>query len=262
MDCPPRSQKISTLKNYRNVTEREEKSQQVWSRVSSECPEFTHSMDPMNDPWAVEALLFGNQINTKRFPGGNVLDIGANVGILSAYWASTGSNVVAYEADPMTFELLNNMVIRTGLNIMPVNKAIWTYNGQVEFNGASHIDREREIRGGCLWVPLRPQGFYENPAAKFYTVDCITLKEALGDTVWDCVKMDIEGAEFEVLASTDIEIMQRQIKYMQLEFHNGWATDAQYNDLIKKLQSAFTIDGVSDSNGRLMWAHLINKNLD
>jgi len=235
----------------------------VWARMALEHPEFTRDHNALSDPYALEYLLFGDQIKLGPFKG-NVMDIGANAGILTAYWALNGATVTAYEADPTTFKILQDMIARTGLPVTVIHAAVWKDSGAIRFRGGSCIDQNRMIRGGCLWVKERPDGFYEDPDAPIVTVPCVSFKDALGDKEWDCVKMDIEGSEFEVLMSTPIESL-RQIKQLQLEFHHWWASDELYSDLIFKLITVFRIEGQEvwqlgdEFPGRYKWAVLERK---
>jgi len=244
------------MDSYDTVSER------VWARMAIEHPEFTRSHNALADPYALEYLMFGGQIKVEPFKG-NVMDVGANAGILTAYWALNGASVTAYEADPVTFKMLSDMIARTNLPATAINAAIWSHSGEVKFRGGSCIDHDRTVRGGCLWVPQRPDGFYEDPNAPIVTVPCISFTEALGDREWDCVKMDIEGSEFEVLMSTPVESL-RQIKQLQLEFHHWWASNQQYKDLLTKLESVFTIEGPvyepgHEWAGRYVWPVLTRK---
>jgi FkbM family methyltransferase len=243
------------------MSEFESKTKDVWARMAVEHPEFTPAHDALKNPWSVESLLLSSQINTETFPDGDVLDIGANAGILTAYWALNEARVTAYEADPITFGILNDMLIQTNLKdkVNAVNAAVWTYTGEVKFQGSP--EAESKVRDGCLWVDERPAGFYEG-VNKESVVPCTSFVEVLGNTVWDCVKMDIEGAEFEVLLRTPVGILRDRIKYMQLEFHHEWAIDSQYQELMTKLESIFHIDGQGSNEkweGRFLWAHLRRK---
>jgi FkbM family methyltransferase len=241
----------------------EEAEKRVWDRIAAEYPEFTRDMDPYHDPYTLDKLLFGKEMQLRTFPGGNVLDIGANCGVLSAFWAAYGANVIAHEADPVTFNDLSTMLEKSGLlgKVHPINAAIWTRNGKIKFRGNGFNSEARTIRGGCLWVSDRPDGFYEDPSAFEVEVPCVSFNQALKSTVWDYVKMDIEGAEYAVLAAADLDKMKKQIKQMHLELHPEWADDEVYRATLHRLECVFEISGGRHSGDRYHWLHLKNKDL-
>ena len=66
----------------------------VWERMAAEHPEFTRGCDPTDNFHTVEEIILGGSLTWKRanelfqpFPGARVMDIGANVGIYTAYCA-------------------------------------------------------------------------------------------------------------------------------------------------------------------------------
>jgi FkbM family methyltransferase len=173
------------------------------------------------------------------FSGAKVLDIGANLGFVTAFWALNGANVTSYEADPETYRIMIDMFAEIGIDVNSINAAVWTHAGEVRFKGLSHMSSGGFCRNGALEI-------FEY-AGDVIAVPCVTFAQALGDTVWDCVKMDIEGAEFEVLMSTPLEAM-KGIKYMNLELHkdeyapgHGWMMAAQVEALREKLEKIFII---------------------
>jgi hypothetical protein len=64
--------------------------ERVWSRVAKEHPEFTRAHDIFNNPWSVQHHVLDNEQGFVPFPGAKVLDLGANVGVCTAYWALNG----------------------------------------------------------------------------------------------------------------------------------------------------------------------------
>jgi 2-polyprenyl-3-methyl-5-hydroxy-6-metoxy-1,4-benzoquinol methylase len=126
----------------------------VWARMSQEHPEFTRDHDPLNDPWTVEALVLNSDshnIDFQPFPGARVMDIGANVGLLTAYWALNGCQVTAYEADPETCKIMAEHCQKLGVNA--VNAAIWTHQGEISFTPGRHEDRGRKLHCGLVHPP-------------------------------------------------------------------------------------------------------------
>lgn len=228
----------------------------VWSRMAREHPEFTHDHDLFDDPAPVGRLLLDDYIGFIPFPGACVMDVGANIGLLTAYWALNGCQVVAYEADQCTARLLTEMLDVTGLrpNVHVVNAAIWKCDGSIPFVGRSGSGVVPN-RNGAVQVAGVGDSALDAPC-----VQCVSFARALGDDPWDAVKMDIEGAEFETLANTPDSSLAL-IRHMHIEFHNGWATDEQHAALMAKLGHTFEIEeGYHDPcTGRVEWARLRNR---
>lgn len=240
----------------------------VWERMKLEHPEFTPAHDLFNDHEQVSTLLFDNYIGFTPFPGAKVMDIGANAGILTAYWALHGADVTAYEADPITYGLLTDMLARNNLRVNVINAAVWTHTGEVSYSGHAHHWDDRDGRNGSIQVPEH-DGFTGSLGSEpdMVTVPCVSLPEAIGDDIWDAVKIDIEGAEFELLLSTEDRVIRDHIRYMHLEFHNGWASDDIYRRLMDKLEGIFDLDIFPNPHvgyawhGRTDWARCTNKTL-
>jgi FkbM family methyltransferase len=128
-------------------------------------------------------------------PGDVVIDAGAYCG-LTAYLFSkavgpTGT-VVAIEADPRNYEALRaNLDRLEAPNIIPIHAAVWREKGVVDFAS------EGNMGSAVLEVsPTKPHRV---------SVPSLTLSDIcaqLSLTRVDHVKMDIEGAEYEVIPAS------------------------------------------------------------
>lgn len=225
----------------------------VWARVSAEHPEFTRAHDITGNYHAVREIVLGGSLAWlgahKRFqprPGMRVMDVGANAGIFSAYCAVNGADVIAYEPDSKIFRIFSKMVSDSGLHqkILSVPIAIWTSGGNVPFVGHSS-----DI-GGCIqYNGAIPNSSLPWPSEKFTAGSptiCVSFDEAVGNYQWDCVKVDIEGAEFDVLLSVSKEALNR-IKFMFVELH-PWASDSLYEKLMERMEECFSVEGVAPSS--------------
>ena len=132
--------------------------------------------------------------------GDVVVDVGSNIGrytIIASKRVGINGKVVSIEAHPKNFEMLNsNIKLNQLTNIIPFNYAAYS--------------KETKIK---LYVPDEESGYtiyhtlMERTGKKFVEVDAITLDYLLlqlnggsGEGVkvnW--IKIDVEGAEFEVL---------------------------------------------------------------
>ena len=80
--------------------------------------------------------------------------------------------------------------------------------------------------------------------------------EAIGAQTWDMVKIDIEGAECEVLLAASLESLRR-IKFIYVEFH-PWVNDRLYRETVARLESIYHFEGAywNSSIGRWEAAYL------
>ena len=238
----------------------EEYSERVWKKVEERYPAFTRAHDSFGNPWAVEGLVLDEFVGFKPFQGARVMDVGANIGIWTAFCAVGGCQVTSYEADQKTYSVLKSMIARTGLEsvVTSFNKAVWTYTGKCTFRGDEGTQPGVRLRNGAIQV----SGKNVIDGLETEDVECISFEQAIGPEEWDCIKMDVEGAEFELLRVTPIEVFQR-IKFMQVEFHNAWADKGEHFALIEKMRPIFDITGSlnveGEWEGRYHWAQFKRK---
>jgi FkbM family methyltransferase len=225
--------------------------QSVWEQMEKQYPEFTHACDPTNNWYAVREIILGGSLPwagaNKRFqpfPGAKVMDLGANVGIYTAYCALHGAKVTAYEPDPSTFTILAEMVSNAGLQAILVNKAVWTGTERVPFYGHGDTSGGRLQRNGAFRVS--GCGHWDRTEEEGAFVESVSFDDAVGDVDWDCIKMDIEGAEFEVLLNAAPETLRR-IKFAFVEIH-PWANQILYDETMARLDKFFTIESGSTAD--------------
>ena len=149
--------------------------------------------------------------------GDIVIDIGANIGrytIISSKRVGTKGKVVAIEAHPGNFEILNrNIKLNQLTNIIPLNYAAYS--------------KETKIK---LYVPDEESGYtiyhtlMERTGKKFVEVNANTLDYLLQlnqirqeEVNW--IKIDVEGAELEVLkGATNVLSKSKDISLL-IEVH-------------------------------------------
>lgn len=143
---------------------------------------------------------------------GNVIDLGANIGMFSAWIYDRADRIYAIEPYTKNYECLEANVRENGLDKVSLHKvAIYDTVGQVD-----------------MYTPKDPLGtkIIENPKdiGGLETVDCTTLINFLDDNKIeevDLLKVDIEGAEFKIFTDQAIKEFAPRISRMIGEHNNS-----------------------------------------
>lgn len=128
-------------------------------------------------------------------PGDRVVDVGANVGAFAVWAATAGATVTAYEPHPDTYRWLERNT--AGLAVECVNAAVVASpppSGTVSLAVDDTADTHHRV------------------AAEGHTtaidVPAVSLTDAIGPGC-DLLKLDCEGAEFDLLAATPADTLSR-----------------------------------------------------
>lgn len=140
-----------------------------------------------------ELILFSfYALNSSRYR--RAADLGANVGLHSIVMARCGWAVDSYEADPELAKIAENNLKLNGIEDHRVfNKAVSSKSGTVKF-----------VRVLGNWTGSHIAGEKNNPYGELenFTVESVDVASIMRDV--DFMKMDIEGSEARVIASTNL----------------------------------------------------------
>jgi FkbM family methyltransferase len=143
-----------------------------------------------------------------------IIDIGANVGIVSFYFAKKfpNSKIFSYEPHPVNYEnLIRGIEYNKFNNIYPFNLAV---TGQSNMTVKIHL-HENNTSASSVFRFLPEDPFTE---VKTISVDDIVLNNNL--SYIDLLKIDCEGSEFEIIENSKLFKSQEiQIENMFIEFH-------------------------------------------
>ena len=133
-------------------------------------------------------------------PQDTVIDIGAHVGIVSCYLAKRyGCKVVAYEPVKANFDKLLENAKLNGVTIEAINKAVTADGRMVKIQTVEGNSGGATILGGTGME-----------------VESVAITDVLRDGC-ALLKIDCEGAEFEILPAAPLE----KVKRLRGEFHAG-----------------------------------------
>ncbi len=152
-----------------------------------------------------------------------IIDGGANIGLASIYFSQLfpDAEIIAFEPDPYIFKVFLENIQSLGLqNITPIEKGIWNEDKILKFlpDGSD---------GGRILDPTDHRKHKEVPVC--------TLRPYLQQPV-DFLKLDIEGAEYEVLC--DIEDVLPNVENIFVEYHSFIGKKQVLKDILDILQKA------------------------
>ena len=145
-----------------------------------------------------------------------ILDIGAYKGYFSVMCASRGAKVIAYEPNFDSFRAMihnvhtNNIPMDGEGSVRAFNDGVWKEDAELHLHthptshGCDTLINGDICRGGCG---------YPGPM-----VPCVAFDDVIGDTHWAFVKMDCEGAEYEILLNASEKSLS-QIDQIAIELH-------------------------------------------
>lgn len=129
-------------------------------------------------------------------PGNIVFDIGAHIGSFSIYAANKGAIVYAFEPDKDNYlKLLANIKLNNYVKVItPFNYGIYSFTGELELDIAS------DNKGGHSLLTNNSNSKLSIPVKKLSKV----LTELKISNI-DLMKIDIEGAEYEIFKNFDVQ---------------------------------------------------------
>jgi FkbM family methyltransferase len=171
-----------------------------------------------------------------------VLDIGANSGLFSLLCANKGVKKV-YAFEPNKESLVNLNSVTKNLNVEIIDKAVYTKDEDLKF----YIDPTNTTIGSVSKEHLQ---IHSNSLEEI-VVPAISLKTFIKQNNIDkisLVKMDIEGAEYEIIDELEDEVFNI-IDGFLIEYHDN--DNQKVGKLVDKLVSkGFDIDQIRDQNSK------------
>ncbi len=145
-----------------------------------------------------------------------IVDCGANIGmsVLLFKHLFPESEILAFEPDPRTFDALSANVATNDLaDVRVLNKAVGETNGSVPFYYNPDV-------AGNLGMGFRAESCASLPASR--SVDCVRLSDYITRPV-DLLKLDIEGAENQVMRDLAARGKLELIDQIVMEYHHHMA---------------------------------------
>jgi FkbM family methyltransferase len=223
--------------------------------------------------WYVRADYETNVIaGLRRFlhPGMICMDIGANAGLFTLFMArrvGDGGKVYAFEPTAATFQLLEkNIALNVLPNVMSENAAVTEQTGTVEFHiGPPSLCVYNSI--SAVMHPSAKDGQFLRVIVPAISIDDYCAARRI--TRVDLVKIDVEGAELQVLKGMQRVLKENRQIVLLIEFYRVTAAACGTSvDVMAEWLGAMDfqlfliaangrlrpIKGAIPANGEMVWA--------
>lgn len=139
-----------------------------------------------------------------------IFDLGANVGLVAIFFRRRypSARLVAVEADPSTYQRLVRNV--AGLDVVTLHRAAAGADGTIAFHSS--------------WLSIGSSIARRSPADVAHEVRASTLQslmDEVGVDHIDLLKIDIEGAEFELLATAPLDRVAEIVAEVHYDLGDG-----------------------------------------
>ncbi len=151
-----------------------------------------------------------------------MIDIGGHAGFFSLYAATLNSKIPIYSFEPHSgnYKMLKENLKQNRIkNVNPKNLAVADHAGEVELH-TSQEDLNHSIVHAI-------EAIGETQKVNSITLERILEKNKLDQV--DLIKMDCEGAEFQILRSTSKNSFEK-INHIFLEYHD-WIPNENHREL-------------------------------
>ncbi|MHA2105420.1 MAG: FkbM family methyltransferase [Candidatus Hodarchaeales archaeon] len=175
-----------------------------------------------------------------------IVDIGANIGVYSVYASLMGKNNKIFAYEPV---IDNFNVLQENIQLNNSEENIVAFN--------LGVSSQKEKRKLFLIDAVEHTLIEKNETQNFIEIECVSLNDIIEENNLpkiDLLKMDCEGAEYEILYNTAKENLQK-IQEIRMEFHV--VKDHDVHSLAKYLEeNGFKVNLLKKGN---LWCKKANK---
>ena len=151
-----------------------------------------------------------------------IIDCGANTGLSIIYFKRLfpEAKITAFEPDKESFKILKDNLNIFGYNDAElINKAVWNENGIIKFSALGGVSGK----------------ICEDENESTTEMPTFRLKDLLNKEI-DFLKIDIEGAEYEVIE--DCKDKLKNVKNIFVEYHSEEKREQKLDEILKILKNA------------------------
>lgn len=146
-----------------------------------------------------------------------VLDCGANVGRITSYLSITGATIYAFEPDPIAFKVLSRRC-KNKKNVTSINKGVWHKDAVVQLYRHNEMKKDEASFTVGSSIIADKENIDTLSYFEIEVIDLVNFIRQLNKKV-DLVKIDVEGAETEILKKIIAEDAYTLFNEMYVETH-------------------------------------------
>lgn len=179
-----------------------------------------------SDVHLIKNIIYAEEynINLRGMVPKNIIDVGANVGYTSVFFANTfpQANVLAFEPEDENFEMLQRNVAPYS-NISAFKEGVWGRDAELVAAESSYDS----------WSFSLKESGEVDQKGKFKVVSVSNILNRISGDI-DILKIDIEGAEIEIFTPEHADWLKR-VKVIVIELHDRkikGCSEAFYKSLV------------------------------
>lgn len=182
-----------------------------------------------------------------------VLILGTHIGSVAIPIAQHVKELVGFEANPNTYQLLSvNLLLNKVENCRVYNLAVSDKKETLSFMLSRHSS------GGSKRVPAKHMAEYELDKPQVVSVDAVALDQYLPGEAFDVILMDIEGSEYFALKGMT-SILQKA-RLLQIEFlphHLEYVSNISVEDFVSVIEPHFDSLFIPSKNINVPKSHFL-----
>jgi FkbM family methyltransferase len=146
-----------------------------------------------------------------------VLDCGANIGDITKKFAATGATVHAFEPDPLAFGILEKR-FRASSNVILHNQGVWDKEADITLYAHKDQDSQNAAYTVSSSIVIDKINIDDSRGQLIHVIDLPEFIRQLGKRI-NVIKLDVEGAEIEILKKMLRDETYHLFDHMYVETH-------------------------------------------
>jgi FkbM family methyltransferase len=187
--------------------------------------------------------ILEHKFNPKE--GDIVIDVGAHIGpytLKASSLVGINGRVLAIEADPSNYDILNrNINLNKITNVTAVNYAAYSKEEKIKLYLPNKEEEEKELSHTKYNTIMQDRAHNETKFVEVQanTLDYLLQSNGIKHEKVNWIKIDVEGAEFEVLKGAKDILSKSYNTSLLIEIHNLSAANTNLYEPIKEFLNSY-----------------------